>query len=122
MLDELDSGKFAKLCRECGIIDGKIVPSAMADVAFAKVKQKGRRTITYVEFQQALAVLAPVRYANTDVYQALQSIVETIIRSGGPVCTTAAVPVQTDVIERLTSTKNYTGMHREKFEELERNN
>lgn len=120
LLDELDSGKFAKLCRECGIVDGKIVPPAMADVAFAKVKQQQKRTISYIEFQQALAVLAPLRYANIDVYQSLQSIVESIIRSGGPVCTTAAVPVQNSVIDRLTSTKHYTGMHREKFEELEK--
>jgi hypothetical protein len=56
MLEELDSARFAKLCRESGVSDGRLVTPASVDVVFARLKKKGKRTITYPEFQQALAV------------------------------------------------------------------
>ncbi len=55
MMEELDSARFAKLCREAGIIQGRISP-AFIDVTFATVKQQKKRSISYAEFQQALAV------------------------------------------------------------------
>lgn len=64
--DELDSAKFAKLCREAGIVTSGKAPAGTAaitpasvDMAFTKVKEKAKRSITYQQFLHALQVRAP---------------------------------------------------------------
>lgn len=68
-------------------------------------------------------MLAPVRHPDLDMVAGLQSLVERIIRSGGPVCTTAAMPASAgagggpSVFDKLTDTRLYTGSHRERFDD-----
>lgn len=54
----LTNAKFAKLCRECGIVQGKHVTINDVDVAFTVVKEKGRSTINFNQFKHALKFLA----------------------------------------------------------------
>ncbi|KAK2075968.1 hypothetical protein QBZ16_001304 [Prototheca wickerhamii] len=56
----LDGTRFAKLCRDAGLVgSGKSKPSASAvELAFAKVKPKMARRITFKEFVTALKLLA----------------------------------------------------------------
>ncbi len=68
---------------------------------------------------------------------ALQSVVERIIRSGGPVCTTASMPpgsfpsshggsgaaaaaAAASVFEKLADSRSFTGVQRERFQDAAR--
>lgn len=55
--EELDNPKFGKFCRETGVIDKKF-SSTSADLVFTKVKEKGKRTLNYSQFQEALKQIA----------------------------------------------------------------
>eukprot|EP01062_Namystynia_karyoxenos_P027180 TRINITY_DN20943_c0_g1_i1.p1 TRINITY_DN20943_c0_g1~~TRINITY_DN20943_c0_g1_i1.p1 ORF type:complete len:477 (+),score=107.35 TRINITY_DN20943_c0_g1_i1:90-1433(+) len=50
---ELDNAKFAKLCRDTGLLDRRFTPTE-ADLAFSKVKPRGARVIDFHCFKQAL--------------------------------------------------------------------
>eukprot|EP01062_Namystynia_karyoxenos_P073731 TRINITY_DN70551_c0_g1_i1.p1 TRINITY_DN70551_c0_g1~~TRINITY_DN70551_c0_g1_i1.p1 ORF type:complete len:471 (+),score=111.34 TRINITY_DN70551_c0_g1_i1:99-1415(+) len=50
---ELDSAKFAKLCRDCGLLGRRFGPTE-ADLCFSKVKPRGGRTIDFHVFKQQL--------------------------------------------------------------------
>ena len=47
---EMDNAHFAKMCKECGIIDGKSFTTTDADMLFTKAKAKGARKISYQQF------------------------------------------------------------------------
>ena len=117
---EMDGARFAKLCRENGIMDGHLVTPAHVDLAFAKAIERARvaqktaaaarpkqsfvrpvRCLAYKDFQQALALLAPMRHpdkvvAPTDdgshIVPALQATVESIILTGGPAFNNVQLP------------------------------
>ncbi len=110
LADELDSARFAKLCRENGIVEGGVTPAAV-DLAYSKALDraraeerlrnakspkpalvKPRRTLRYKDFQQALALLGPQRFPELDMVAALQALVEGIIHTGGPAFNRVAVP------------------------------
>jgi hypothetical protein len=115
LVEELDSARFMKLCRETGICDGKQVTPAFVDVTFAKVKSTGdgssrsstggssRRTISYETFCQALAALAPLRHPGKDMASALQLDVEQIIAAGGPAVVSGSIERVSGVYARLTT-------------------
>ncbi len=117
--NELDSARFAKMCRENGIIDGRAVTGAGVDLAFSKAKQAKKRTLSYSDFQQALAILAPQRLPELDIVTALQTLVEKIIASGGPSVSSVSVPdiAPTSIFAKLTDGSLYTGTHRNRFGE-----
>jgi hypothetical protein len=112
LVEELDSARFMKLCRETGICDGKIITPAIVDVTFAKVKAasggggenkaQSRRTISYETFCQALAMLAPMRHPNKEMATGLQYDVEQIIAAGGPSVVSSSIEKIQGVYERLT--------------------
>jgi len=112
LVEELDSARFMKLCRETGICDGKVITPAIVDVTFAKVKAasggggenkaQSRRTISYETFCQALAMLAPMRHPNKEMATGLQYDVEQIIAAGGPSVVSSSIEKIQGVYERLT--------------------
>ena len=132
MAEEMDSSRFAKLCRENSIMDGHLVTPAHVDLAFtraieraraaqktvaaAKVKSGARviptRTLSYRVFQQALAILAPMRHPDkveagttdgSEIVPALQATVESIIQTGGPAFNNVQIPeVDANVFGKLT--------------------
>ncbi|XP_061211081.1 tubulin polymerization-promoting protein family member 2-like [Neopsephotus bourkii] len=111
------SGKnFSKMCKECGVMDGKAVTSADIDIVFNKVKAKGARTITFAEFQQAMKEPCVKYFKNKspeEVLQAVYSLIEG--KEPGYVGTMKATKV--GGVERLTDTSKYTGTHKERFDE-----
>jgi hypothetical protein len=48
----MDNAKFAKLCRESGILDKSVV-AASVDITFSKVKDKSKRLISFEQFVTA---------------------------------------------------------------------
>uniref|UniRef100_A0A3P8YMU3 Tubulin polymerization-promoting protein family member 3 n=1 Tax=Esox lucius TaxID=8010 RepID=A0A3P8YMU3_ESOLU len=70
---EMNGKNWAKLCKDCKIIDGKNVTGTDVDIVFTKVKAKTSRVITYEEFQKALEELAPKRFKGQSKEEALWS-------------------------------------------------
>ena len=73
----MDNVKFAKLCIECGLVD-RAFNSTAADIVFQKVKPKGERKITFVDFLWAcdrIAEAKQVTYA---------TVTHAIVMTGGP--------------------------------------
>jgi hypothetical protein len=108
LVRELDNARFAKLCRETGLVDGRQCKAADADLAFAKVRAASsaeagvsRRTLAFDDFCQALAIIAPLRFPGDDVLASLQAAVEQIIVAGGPAVLTSSIAPAAAVFDRL---------------------
>lgn len=80
---QLDNAKFAKLCRESGVIDKRVTPASV-DITFSKVKSKTKRVIGYDEFLAALRSLAHEKYPADEPHAAADKLVEHIVSAGGP--------------------------------------
>ncbi|XP_009899776.1 tubulin polymerization-promoting protein family member 2 [Dryobates pubescens] len=107
---------FSKMCKECGVMDGKAVTSTDVDIVFNKVKTKGARTITFAEFQQAMKELCGKRFKGKSPEEALQAVYGLIEgKEPGHVGATKATKV--GGVDRLTDTSKYTGTHKERFDE-----
>ncbi|NXP16176.1 TPPP2 protein, partial [Thinocorus orbignyianus] len=72
--NEMTGKNFSKMCKECGVMDGKAVTSSDVDIVFNKVKTKGARTITFAEFQQAMKELCSKRFKGKSPEEALQAV------------------------------------------------
>ena len=64
-MGQIDGTKFAKLCRDCGILGGGVSPTTV-DIIFAKIKPQGQRRIAFREFVQALALIAEEKFPGDD--------------------------------------------------------
>ncbi|XP_077906545.1 tubulin polymerization-promoting protein family member 2 isoform X1 [Ictidomys tridecemlineatus] len=73
---EMNNKNFSKLCKDCGIMDGKAVTSTDVDIVFSKVKAKNARTITFSEFQEAMKELGQKRFKGKNPDEALQAVFE----------------------------------------------
>eukprot|EP00075_Anas_platyrhynchos_P013426 XP_027302679.1 tubulin polymerization-promoting protein family member 2 isoform X2 [Anas platyrhynchos] len=114
--NEMTGKNFSKMCKECGVMDGKAVTSTDVDIVFNKVKTKGARTITFAEFQQAMKELCGKRFKGKSPEEALQAVYGLIEgKEPGSAGTTKATKV--GGVERLTDTSKYTGSHKERFDE-----
>ncbi|XP_015343633.1 tubulin polymerization-promoting protein family member 2 [Marmota marmota marmota] len=71
---EMNNKNFSKLCKDCGIMDGKAVTSTDVDIVFSKVKAKNARTITFSEFQEAMKELGQKRFKGKNPDEALQAV------------------------------------------------
>ncbi|KAF7644251.1 hypothetical protein LDENG_00225170 [Lucifuga dentata] len=113
---EMNGKNWAKLCKDCKIIDGKNVTSTDVDIVFSKVKQKTARVITYEEFQKALEELAPKRFKGQSKEEALQSISK-LVEGKDPANVGVTKVAKAGAVDRLTDTTKYTGSHKERFDE-----
>ncbi|MBN3311132.1 TPPP protein, partial [Amia calva] len=71
---EMHGKNWSKLCKDCGIIDGKNITLTDVDIVFSKVKKKSCRTITYDQFIEALGVLAKKRFKDKPGEEAVQEV------------------------------------------------
>ncbi|XP_007540172.1 tubulin polymerization-promoting protein family member 3 [Poecilia formosa] len=113
---ELTGKAWAKLCKDCRVIDGKSVTGTDVDIVFSKVKQRSARVITYKEFQQALEELAPKRFKGQTKEAALQSI-HKLVEGQEPTNVGVTKVAKTATVDRLTDTSRYTGSHKERFDD-----
>jgi len=60
---DLDGKGFAKLCKDCGLLDKMFTPTD-ADILFAKVVTKGQRRINFEQFEDALVLAADKKNIN----------------------------------------------------------
>ncbi|MEQ2245634.1 Tubulin polymerization-promoting protein member 3 [Ilyodon furcidens] len=75
----MNGKNFAKICKDCQIIDGKNVTTTDVDIVFSKVKAKSARVITFEQFNQALIELAPKRFKGKSKEEAVQQLYGLII-------------------------------------------
>ena len=111
----MDNAKFAKLCRECKIAQ-KGVTSGMCDIAFTKSQTKGKRTLTFEQFSNALAVLGPQRFPKDE--DPISKIERCVLHhaSSGPMIRTAVVAADDATLGRLTDSSQYTGASAQRFD------
>ncbi|MEE6499510.1 hypothetical protein FKM82_003467 [Ascaphus truei] len=113
---ELTGKNWAKLCKECKVIDGKTITGTDVDIVFSKVKGKTARVINYEEFRKALEELSAKRFKGKSKDEAFESICRLVAgKEPGSVGVTKAAA--TGAVERLTDTTKYTGSHKERFDD-----
>ncbi|KAK9542184.1 hypothetical protein VZT92_000067 [Zoarces viviparus] len=113
---ELNGKNWAKLCKDCRIIDGKNVTATDVDIVFSKVKQKTSRVVTYEEFQRALKELAPKRFKEQSKEEALDSIYK-LVEGREPTNVGVTKVAKAKAVDRLTDASRYTGSHKGRFDE-----
>lgn len=113
---ELNGKNWAKLCKDCKIIDGKSVTSTDVDIVFSKVKAKTARVITFEEFKKALVELGPKRFKGKSKEEAVSSIYK-LIEGKEPANVGVTKITKKGGVDRLTDASKYTGSHKERFDE-----
>lgn len=106
-LTELDNAKFAKLCKDARLLDKKFTKTDV-DLAFAKVCPKGKRKLTFAEFEQALRLVAAkkgcdMQHLHAAISAAAPSSSGTKADSGG-------------IVGKMTDSSQYTGAHKHRFD------
>ncbi|XP_036590245.1 tubulin polymerization-promoting protein family member 2 [Trichosurus vulpecula] len=114
--NDLNNKNFAKLCKDCGIIDGKAINSTDVDIVFSKVKEKNARTINWNQFQVALKELGQKKFKGKTPDETLESMFA-LMKDKGPAASGVTKAVAVGGVNRLTDTSKYTGSHKERFDE-----
>lgn len=110
---------WSKLCKDCGVIDGKNVTLTDVDIVFSKVKKKTSRTIVFDEFKAALGELASKKYKEKTGEEAEGEVFK-LIEGKSPVITGVTRAVASPTVSRLTDTTKFTGSHKERFDKTGR--
>ncbi|RKP02545.1 hypothetical protein CXG81DRAFT_17821 [Caulochytrium protostelioides] len=110
---QLDNAKFAKLCRETKVVDGKRITTTEIDISFSKVL-KGGRKMDFGQFQEVLRLLAEKKFGGA--VDAQQKLIAQICQSKGPKAS-GTTPDAKGAHNRLTDTSQYTGTHKLRFDE-----
>ncbi|XP_072319916.1 tubulin polymerization-promoting protein family member 2 [Eucyclogobius newberryi] len=113
---EMHNKNFSKLCKDCHVNDGKNVTSTDVDIVFSKVKSKTARVITFEQFKQAFAEMAPKRFKGKSQEEAVQQMYSFIVGKEPANAGTTKVS-KGGAVDRLTDTSKYTGSHKERFNE-----
>ncbi|XP_051999694.1 tubulin polymerization-promoting protein-like isoform X1 [Xyrauchen texanus] len=116
---EMHGKNWSKLCKDCGVIDGKNITLTDVDIVFSKVKNKSSRAITYSQFKEALAELARKRFKEKSSEDAAQEVYH-MIEGKSPVISGVTRAVASPTVSRLTDTTKFTGSHKERFDETGR--
>ncbi|CAM9712604.1 tubulin polymerization-promoting protein family member 3-like [Lethenteron reissneri] len=112
---EMNNKNWAKLCKDCKVIDGKGVTGTDVDIVFSKVKAKSARTITITEFHAAIAELAPKRFKGRSAEEALSAL-HALLAGAAPANTGVTKAAAVGGVDRLTDASKYTGSHKERFD------
>lgn len=112
---ELHGKNWSKLCKDCGVIDGKNVTLTDVDIVFSKVKKKTSRTITFEEFKVALGELARKKYKEKTGEEAEGEVFKSI-EGKSPIIAGVTRAVASPTVSRLTDTTKFTGSHKERFD------
>jgi len=97
---EMDGRTFVKFCKDSGLFD-KVMTQTDADLIFTKIKGKGARKITFVEFEAGLAAIAEKKKISVD------ELKEKIASSAGPMYKGTVA----DEVRFHDDKSTYTGVH-----------
>ncbi|DBA71896.1 TPA: hypothetical protein ACH3X2_010942 [Trebouxia sp. C0005] len=96
----MDGASFAKLCRDSGLLGGKLNSTAV-DIAFSKAKGKGARKMTFKEFENALELLASSKGVSGEELR------QKVAASAGPMCNAT----QATAVRLHDDRSTYTGVY-----------
>uniref|UniRef100_H0XJQ0 EF-hand domain-containing protein n=1 Tax=Otolemur garnettii TaxID=30611 RepID=H0XJQ0_OTOGA len=113
---EINNKNFSKLCKDCGIMDGKTVTPTDVDAAFNKVKGKNAGSITFQQFSEAMKELAQKQFKEKSPDEGLQDIYK-LMEGKSPAPNSCRKQQQWVQWNHLTDTSEYTGSHKERFGE-----
>ncbi|KAM9851858.1 tubulin polymerization-promoting protein isoform 1-T1 [Aulostomus maculatus] len=116
---DMHGKNWSKLCKDCGVIDGKNVTLTDVDIVFSKVKKKSCRTITFDEFKVALGELARKKFKEKSGEEAEAEVFK-LIEGKTPVIAGVTRAVASPTVSRLTDTTKFTGSHKERFDDTGR--
>jgi hypothetical protein len=114
---EMTTADFTKWCKDANVF-GKTCNSNHVDIAFAKVKPKGSKNITFLELEALIDEMAK-KYKDdhkTDEAKAKEEIKEKLSNST-PKAHGVTKISKTGGVEKMTDTSKYTGSHKERFDE-----
>ncbi|XP_031217264.1 tubulin polymerization-promoting protein family member 2 isoform X2 [Mastomys coucha] len=114
--NEITNKNFSKLCKDCGIMDGKAVTSTDVDIVFSKVKAKNARTINFQQFKEAMKELGQKLFKGKNPDEALEDVFK-LMEGKDPATTGVTKATTVGGVDRLTDTSKYTGSHKERFDE-----
>ena len=100
----MDNVKWIKCVRDSGLLSPSSFSQTEADLVFARVKTKGERKISYLEFRWACALCAETSGATYD------AVVETVL-SGGPISTGTRAEYNKFHDDQSTYTGAYAVLH-----------
>jgi len=98
---------------------GKNFTSNDTDIAFSKVKVKGKNEIDYKQFLTLLEEVAPKYGKDHKCGDAkpVDQMKDAILKSGGPDTSGTTKTSKTGGVTKMTDTSQYTGAHKERFDE-----
>uniref|UniRef100_UPI00358F6001 tubulin polymerization-promoting protein family member 3-like n=1 Tax=Myxine glutinosa TaxID=7769 RepID=UPI00358F6001 len=114
--NEMSGKNFAKLCKDCKVIDGKNITTTDVDISFSKSKDRSSRLISFHQFQNALHDLSRKRFHELEEEQALEEI-QKLVAGKSPIISGVTKTVSDGAVRRLTDSTKYTGQHRGRFDE-----
>lgn len=98
---DMDGKSFAKLCKDCNLLDRATLLASEPDLIFARVVTKGQRRIDFDQFNDALKLVAERKGLSED------AVWTTVVDAGGPILTATQAN-----FSRLHDDKStYTGTH-----------
>ncbi|KAK9864155.1 hypothetical protein WJX84_003510 [Apatococcus fuscideae] len=97
----MEGSKFAKLCKDCGLVDKKL-SSTDVDLIFAKAKAKGAQKIAFSDFENALSLVAEKKGVS------VEDIKSKIASTGGPKMNNTTQP---DYVKFHDDKSTYTGVY-----------
>ena len=100
----MDNVKWIKCVRDSGLLSQTTFSQTEADLVFARVKTKGERKISYLEFRWACALCAETSGVTYD------AVVETVL-SGGPISTGTRAEYNKFHDDQSTYTGAYAVLH-----------
>merc|ERR1719443_2521314 len=106
----MDGKSFAKLCKDCNLIDNITLWPSDPDLVFARVVPKGQRRMDMQQFEEALGLVAEKKGVDPD------SVCQAIIDAGGPIMRATEA-----FASRLHDDKStYSGTHAHRASQLGR--
>jgi len=115
----IDGARFAKLCKETGVVGGSRCSATDVDLAFTKAKRKGERRLTFEQFySKALPDLAAKRFYGQDPSDASRAMLALIAAAAeeGPQSAGTSKVETGGIYSKLTDARLYTGAHKERFD------
>jgi hypothetical protein len=114
----MEGAKFAKFCRDCHILDSKIITTTEVDITFNKVKAISERKIDFDQFVQAVKLLSAKKYAKKTPNEAFVTLCQFILRTESEPLVDSALKnhISMDVTNRLTNPNHYPASHKARFE------
>lgn len=105
----IDNFKFAKLAKECGLIDDNLTKAAV-DISFQKIMKRERK-MSFDQFKACLKVMATKKQIS------YEDLVGMIVAHGGPQKNNVTEFADDDWVQKQTNPELYTGAHKYRFDQ-----